>query len=85
MKKLYTVLIFLVFLLLAATSSYAQDSTKTDGLNSEDLKALHKKEQAGYFKLKDELLRIEGRLQMLEYLISQEDKKLKEKTDKELK
>ncbi len=64
--------ILIIALLLMAGFCTAQDSVKTDSVLI-NLKAKYAKLQKEYFDFKDELMRYEGRLQMLEVLIREEE------------
>jgi len=69
--------LFICILLFICIGVHAQDSVKTDSTDIKNLKARYTKLQKEYFDWKDELMRYEGRLQMLEVLIREEELKLR--------
>lgn len=69
--------LFIIILLFVCVQLHAQGSVKTDSTDLKNLTARYQKIQKQYFDLKDELMRYEGRLQMLEVLIREEEIRIK--------
>lgn len=71
MKKIITI----IFLFICV-NIYSQESVSIDSTDYKTTIARYEKLKKEYYDLKDELLRYEGRLQILELLIREEDLKI---------
>jgi len=71
MKKLFAVILFFI-----CVSAKAQDSTAVDSTDYKKYTALYVKMKKDYTLLLDELRRYEGKMQLLEIFIREEELKI---------